>query len=160
MNILFVCTGNTCRSSMAEALLKDMIKEKGSKSDEMNIYSAGIFAIEDMGASSQAVIAMENRGIDLTKHKSRLITKEMIEDADLILTMTVRHKKLIHEIESSAKGKVFTLKEYAGSDPKIPLDITDPFGQPVDEYNKTADEIRGALLKVLEKIKLSTDDNI
>lgn len=160
MNVLFVCTGNTCRSSMAEALFKDILKEKVSKFDEVKVNSAGIFAINDMAASPQAVIAMENRGIDLTKHKSRLITKQMIEDADLILTMTERHKDSILEKEPDVEEKVYTLKEYVSEGKETSIDIIDPFGQPVEVYIRTADEIKEALIKVLERIKLNTDDNI
>ncbi len=159
MNILFVCTGNTCRSSMAEALFNDMLKQIENKYDKIKVSSAGIFAVDDMPASSQAIIAMKSRGIDLKKHKSKVLTKQMIEDADLILTMTARHKNSILGLDSNAKGKVFTLKEYSNSDEQDLKDICDPFGQPVEKYMETAKEIKDALEKVLRKIKSGTNDN-
>lgn len=152
-NILFVCTGNTCRSSMAEALFKDMLEGVGKDMEQIKVHSAGIFAVAEQGASPQAIIVMENRGIDLAEHKAKLLTKEKIEEADLILTMTRRHKNSVIDIIPEAKSKVYTLKEYISEGDKSLLDITDPFGQPVEEYEKTAKEIKEALKKVLAKIQ-------
>lgn len=152
-DILFVCTGNTCRSSMAEALFKDILEDLGNDTMDFKVHSAGIFALENQEASPQALIAMKNRGINLSDHKSRLLTEKMVEEADLILTMTSRHKKVILDIKSDAKQKVYTLKEYAYSKEEPLLDITDPFGKSVSEYEKTANEIKEALKRVLEKME-------
>lgn len=152
MNILFVCTGNTCRSSMAEVIFKDMIKEIDNNLNEIEVHSAGIFAINGMGATPQAISAMESRGINLTKHRAKLLTIQMIKDADLILTMTVKHKSFILKLDSGSEKKVFTLKEYVSLGQESSLDIVDPFGHPVEKYIETAKEIREALEEILRKI--------
>ncbi len=151
-NILFVCTGNTCRSSMAEALFKDMLEKLDEEMDEIKVHSAGIYATQNLSASAHAIDVMRNRGIDLSKHKSRLLTEKMIDEADLILTMTLRHKQGILNIAPEAENKVFTLKEYVAEENEHILDIIDPFGQSVEVYEKTAEEIKQALKTVMDEM--------
>jgi len=130
--ILFVCTGNTCRSSMAEALAKDFLRRRQADQAEymvecvqcgqdtaetmgaeINVLSAGTGAIENEPASPQARQVMADWGLDLSQHRARFLTTKMLQEADLILTMTQRHKDYIEEIMPDAQGKVFLLKEYA-----------------------------------------------
>jgi protein-tyrosine phosphatase len=130
--ILFVCTGNTCRSSMAEALAKDFLRRWQADHAEykvecvqcaqdaaeatgpaINVLSAGTGAIENEPASPQARQVMADWGLDLSQHRARFLTTRMLQEADLILTMTQRHKDYIQEIMPDARGKVFLLKEYA-----------------------------------------------
>lgn len=143
MNILFVCTGNTCRSAMAAALFNKLATEKDL---DVRIESAGIFARDGEPASSGAVIAMKKYGIDLLGHHAQSINTELMEKSDLILTMTAAHKMLI---EPSAAGKVFTLCEYAGLDGDIP----DPYGGDAREYEECAENILAALEKVAERLE-------
>lgn len=142
MNILFVCTGNTCRSPMAASLFNKVAIEKNL---DVRIESAGIFANDGEGASNEAIIAMKNYDIDLLPHHSQSINSELIEKSDLILTMTAAHKMVL---APSAPDKTFTLCEYAGIDG----DIDDPFGGDVEEYEECAKEIYNALLKVADRI--------
>lgn len=142
MNILFVCTGNTCRSAMAAALFNKIATEKNL---DVRIESAGLFAHDGEPASNEAIIAMKKYGIDLLGHHAQGINTELIEKSDLILTMTAAHKMVL---EPSAAGKVFTLCEYAGID----SDIDDPYGGDVSEYEECAEKLNSALEKVAEKL--------
>lgn len=110
--ILFVCTGNTCRSSMAGALALRMLKEMG-KEKEVEIKTVGTAALQGAPASPKAVEIMDEEGIDLRDHRARLLTPDLVSQADLILTMTLVHKQQILQMHPEASSKTFTLKEFA-----------------------------------------------
>lgn len=147
MKILFVCTGNTCRSAMAAAMMDDI----AVKNDlDVVIDSAGIFASIGECAAENAILAMKKRDIDLSLHRTKPLTDELIDMADVILTMTSAHKMLI---EGMAKDKVFTLMEYAGGEGDIP----DPYGGDLEEYEETAEKIYDALVDIAEKLPIAED---
>lgn len=104
MNILFVCTGNTCRSPMAEALLKNKLKD-------VNVKSAGIYAADQQRANKNAIEVLKEKQIELD-HRSQSMTDELIEWADVILTMTTQHKRALIMQYPDHQEKYFTLKEY------------------------------------------------
>lgn len=159
MNILFVCTGNTCRSSMAEWLFKDIIAKYGLE-DKINVESAGIFAIQGQPASPQAVEVMKKQSIDMTNHRSKQLTKEKIKKADLILTMTNSHKNAVISMDLKAADKTFKLNEYAYEDKERHTDIMDPFGASVEIYEKSFKEIEKALINIVEKLKANEFNNL
>lgn len=147
LKILLVCTGNTCRSAMAAAMLNDIAVK-----NDLNILvdSAGVFAEIGKSATDEAINALKKRGIDLTYHKTKPLTDELINMADIILVMTEAHKQLI---EAMASGKVYTLKEYAGGEG----DISDPYGGDDEEYTQTAEEIYDALVDIAEKLPVESE---
>lgn len=140
--ILFVCTGNTCRSAMAAAMMADIAQKNDM---DILVDSAGVFAPIGESAADNAITAMKKRDIDLSLHRTKPLTDELIDEADIILVMTDAHKMLI---ENMAKGKVFTLSEYADSEG----DISDPYGGDLDEYEEVADEIYDLLTDIAEKL--------
>lgn len=159
LNILFVCTGNTCRSSMAEALLKNMLATEGLS--HFSVRSAGIAADPGAQASPYAVEALAELGLDLSSHRAQNIDAPLAEWAHLILTMTGHHQRVISDSLPQTAGKVHLLKEFAaheqGDENAAALDIADPFGQALDAYRASRDELVQALELLLQKIKNATD---
>lgn len=147
--ILFVCTGNTCRSAMAAAMMNDIAVKKNLN---VLIDSAGVFAEPGDRASEEAVHAMAVRGIDLTEHRAKPLTQEIIDMADVVLTMTEAHKMILAQ---ACGDKVYTLLEYAGGKG----DIADPFGGDFEEYNAAADEIYSALVNISHKFEDNPKEN-
>lgn len=148
MNLLFVCTGNTCRSCMAEGIAKKVAEDMNL---DIDVSSAGIYATNGASCSLNSALAMEEMGIDIRNHLSRQLTKEMLENSDLVLTMTRAHKELILSYYPSYSNKVFTLLEYIGKDG----DIVDPFGGDINVYRACAKEIKQAIDILFDKLKES-----
>jgi len=143
MNILFVCTGNTCRSPMAAAIMNKLAVENGL---DVRIESAGLFAAEGEPASPEAIEALKKYDIDLSDHRSQQITPELIEKSDLIITMTEAHKLVLQDV---AKEKTVTVCELAGLDDEI----DDPFGGDLEDYIETADKLYIALTQISDKLE-------
>lgn len=162
MNILFVCTGNTCRSSMAEGIFKEKLKTINE--NNIKVSSAGISAIEGQMANEKAIKVLKSKGIDISSHRAKQLTDDMINGSDLILTMTVAHKKIIKDYickktdeTSLCLNKVFTLKEYAQKindekNDRNNLDIADPYGMDYNMYKQSMMEIVAELDKIVNNI--------
>lgn len=143
MRILFVCTGNTCRSPMAEAILKS------KNHADWEVKSAGIFAANGSDASHQAKQVLEEKNIK-HEHQSSMLTKELVDWATYIFAMTASHKDSILNMYPDAKTKTFTLKEFAGHEKG---DISDPFGAPVEQYRRTYAEIENCIDEIITKLE-------
>lgn len=131
--VLFICTGNTCRSPMAEGLLKDYLN------GDFIVESRGVSVFFNGPANENAIKVMEEDGIDISNHTSKQIDEEILRESDLIITMTNGHRDLLLNIYPEYKEKTFTLKAY---DNGIKGDISDPFGGNIEEYRKTKDQIK------------------
>lgn len=148
--VLFICTGNSCRSVMAEAYLKKLLKEKGRS--DVEVYSAGTMSMtQNMGATQATIDVLRAEGMDVSGHRSKAVNKVLVKKSDLILVMEKRHEARILELAPEAKNRLFLLKEFA----KIrdnDLDIDDPIGTSDEFYGRTLNTIKDAVRKVSELI--------
>ena len=138
--IVFVCTGNTCRSPMAKIIAENMIHS-------VAFESAGIFAKENGSMAKYSREALEQDNFLIGDFQSKRLHLDLIHQADLVLTMTTEQKDIIRSFFEDDSGKVYTLKEYTGSS-EISADIQDPFGKNRQVYFETAAEIK----KEIEKL--------
>ena len=130
MSILFVCTGNTCRSPMAKALANDYFAKQNLPH---TADSCGLFANENDIASENAILALENYGIDLSTHRSKPITIDLIDNADVIIPMTLSHKQLLLSAGVSS-SKIEMLGE-----------VPDPFSADLQTYRECAESLKKAI---------------
>jgi protein-tyrosine-phosphatase len=147
--VLFVCTGNTCRSPMAEGGLRALLK--GREIDNIEILSAGTGAIPGCPATLYAIEASKTWDADISSHKSRPLSRELLEGVDLILVMTSSHYHAVITTLPEAKENTYLLKAFPelGSDGE---GIADPIGGSLDMYNQTFLEIGEELGRILPDI--------
>lgn len=149
LKIVFVCTGNTCRSSMAEALARCWLRTKASQNADTQVTSAGLTAFPGSPASHQAVEVMTEKGLDLSCHRAKQFSGELLDQSDLILTMTENHKRALVNMFPQSAAKIRTLAEFADC---AGSDIADPFGQSVEVYRKSAAQIEELIDRAFNKL--------
>jgi glycine hydroxymethyltransferase len=139
--ILFVCTGNTCRSPMAEGLMRRFL---GNRKD-LSVISAGVSASKGSPASQQAVAALSEEGIDLRSFRSQPVTEELLDRCSLVIAMTRDHKRLLNLFFPEHEGKIRLLGEFTQSGDDVP----DPIGQGISAYHRCRDMMKSALAQIL-----------
>ena len=150
MKIMFICTGNICRSAMAEGMMKKLVNEKNIK--DIEICSCGIYAETGDYSTYNAIEAAKLYGADISNHKSANIRNSNITEMDVILCATNSHKQNVLFLYPNLNGKVFTMKEYAGLDKNSnDMDINDPWGYDLNVYYNCAKEIEECLEKIVER---------
>jgi len=149
MKILFVCSGNICRSAMADAYMRKRVAESGPPVEMVD--SAGTLGIAGAPASPEAIVAMAELGVDLSGHRSRGLDRSLLEHADVIVGMTQAH---LAEIEawSDSGGRLYLLRAFEdGSDPAADAaDLPDPIGRDATFYRETRDIIVRCVDHLLE----------
>jgi len=157
--ILFVCTGNTCRSAMAEGIFKKILKERKEDNSSFNILSAGISALPGISPTPEAIKVMSEQGIDISQHHAQELRVELINKADLILVMANEHKEYIHKEFPFALNKTFLLKKFtlnnkteSNQKNERNYEIIDPIGRKIEFYRIIARELKKNLEKILDNI--------
>ena len=153
--ILFICTGNTCRSIMAEGIFKKMLRDKKRNNSGLNIISAGISALPGMRPTLEAMKVMREQGIDISPHTATQVQDDLIKKSDLILVMSNAHKNRF----TFARDKIYLLRKFAQVEKIKKLqeddknyEIVDPLGRSIGFYRIIAKQLRENLEKILNKI--------
>src|SRR5213596_475189 len=146
--ILFVCTGNVCRSPMAEGLFRQAVKGRG----DFCVLSAGVGAIDGQPPSAYAVQALRELGIDISQQRSRMLTAELVSQADYIFGMTHGHVDAINLLYPQAVEKTFLLREFDDTLDVFEKDISDPIGGSLEVYLECRDQIEQGLASMLKFI--------
>jgi protein-tyrosine phosphatase len=155
--ILAVCTGNICRSPMAEGFLRSMLAARGVQG--VQVASCGVNGLEDSPAMPEGVEAMIENGVDISPHRARRLTAPMIREADLVLTMATEHRDTIVAQVDGAAGKTFTLKEFVRLLDHLPPGTPIPVGA-AEEQVLSAAVVAAAGLRASGAVPPSRDEDV
>ena len=151
MKILFVCSGNTCRSPMAMALFERHLVDRGAV-DRFHAFSAGVYAVPGDAASRHSIVVMKEYGIDLRPHRAKLLQAGLVEGSDFIVTMTRQHLRLMKGKYPHRANNIYILSAFSG-DPS--RDVLDPFGGEIGVYRESAAQINDLTEQLLDQLLAS-----
>ena len=152
--LLFVCTGNTCRSIMAEGLMQLVLRQAGV--EHVTVESAGVFAIEGLSPTREALSVLLEVGVDASHHRARGLTGPLVQEADVIFVMEPFQTEEVIRRFPAAQGKIHLLKSY-GLKPEevgVHAHIPDPIGKPLEVYEVCFAEIREAVQRIAKSLKV------
>ena len=154
--LIFVCTGNICRSPMAEGIMKDMILDEFEAKHEVipiEVLSAGTYAFGSSGASEYAIEVADRHGINLSFHRSRPVTEQIVKAADLILTMEINHTEYIKRLLPGI-DYVYELKSFDRDEASIEgsMEVIDPIGMDIDFYTEVFDELHSEIMRISKTV--------
>ncbi len=150
MKIMFICTGNTCRSAMADGLAKKLIKEKNL---DIEVFSSGTYALTGEHASFNSIAIMKEYDVDIVTHTATSIDESNIKEMDYILCATNNHKIEVITRYNELKDKVYTMKEFAELDQDgKDMDIKDPWGYDLNTFRMCAAEVSLCIDKIIKKL--------
>ena len=152
MNIMFVCTGNTCRSPMAEGFMKHICKKNNI--ENVNVISAGISADEGAPVSHNAMLAADEYGVDISDHPAANLNMNVIVEADYIFTMTSVHSAYLKKMFPDYSGKIYSVGEFTGTG-----DRADPFGGDIKTYILCAKQLYDAVNNIYLKLYGNANEN-
>src|SRR3974390_3203989 len=143
--VLFICTGNVCRSPMAEGIFRAAVRDRG----DYRVISAGLGAADGQPPSPYAVQAVKELGIDISGQRSRMLTPELVQQADYIFGMTHSHVDTVMLLYPHAAEKTFLLREFDETLDTFEKDISDPIGGSYQVYANCRDQIEQGIVSVL-----------
>jgi protein-tyrosine-phosphatase len=145
-HVLFICTANICRSPVAEGVFRQRLEAAGLEG--WTTGSAGTWAMQKRGASRNSVLVMEEDGIDIGDHQARLVSAELLDEADLVLCMESGHAEALRSEFPNVAAKIFMLSEMVGRR----FSVSDPYGGSLPEYRRMADDVTEIIDEGFERI--------